>query len=178
VGKHTFPRPLFTFSTCSAYHWPTAYINPDILCQASLFSFPLSRHRSNIDITNLDFSLSRLQVVEALAEVLYHDPFRPSPEHTRHVHLYKATKNPVHNNNGRGLLTLPSVEMGEAFLHLYGSSNPSKPLTIGSRVTKFLVSKKRLEPDIVGKISLVPFSDIPREEGKRDQWHKNTILWN
>jgi RNA-dependent RNA polymerase len=129
----------------------------------------------NIDITHLDFSLSRLQVVEALAEILHHDPFRPSPEHPRgnfHVHLYKATKNPVHNNNGRGLLTLPSVGMGEAFLHLYGSSNPSVPLRIGSRVTKFLVSNKRLERDIMDKISLRPFSDNPLEEEKRDHWHK------
>ena len=128
----------------------------------------------NIDITNLDFSLSKPQVVEALAEVLHNEPFRPSPEHAPgkfHLHLYKA-KNPVHTNNGRGLLTLPSVEMGEAFIHLYGSSNPSIPLRIGGRVTKFLVSKKQLERDIVDKILLRPFSNH-REEGTQDQWNKD-----
>jgi len=123
----------------------------------------------NIDMKNLDFSLSRPQVIEALAKVFHHDPFRPSAEHALvnfHVHLYKPI-NIVHNNKGSGVLTLPSVELGEAFLRLYGSNNP---LRIGRRNTKFLASKKRLETDIVEKISLLPFSK-PWEGEKRNQWH-------
>jgi hypothetical protein len=73
----------------------------------------------NINTTNLDFSLSRPRVIEALAKVFHRDPLRPSMEHALvmnfHVHLYKA-KSPVHSNSGFGLLTLPSAKLEEAFL--------------------------------------------------------------
>ena len=91
-------------------------------------------------------------------------PFRPSSEDALvnfHTYLYKA-KSPVHNNSGSGLLTLPSVELGEAHLQSYHS------LRIGKRNTKFSASEKRLKSNIAERICLLPFSNLWEGE-KRSQ---------
>lgn len=125
----------------------------------------------NIDIKNLDFSLSRSQVVEFLTTILHRAPFRPSADHLPmnfHVQLHKAT-NLLRNNRGTGLLTLPTVESGQLLLQRHGSKQPKIPLLLGhGRVINFFHSSKQLGPETVDKIRLLPFS---WEEEKREQWH-------
>jgi hypothetical protein len=124
----------------------------------------------NIDIKNLDFSLSKAQVIKALTSVLHEAPFKALPDDPRmnfHVHLYKA-KNVVHKNMGSGLLTLPTLEVGKKFLQMHRSA---KPFRIGNRPVRFSDSAKPLQEDVLNKIRCQPFAD-PVDEDERSQWNR------
>lgn len=112
---------------------------------------------------SIDFSLSKTQVVAELAQVLHRGPYQSSPEDEPinfNVQLHRP-KNPLHNNKGTGILTLPTVEIGQLFLTLHGSDWPRNPVMMGSRATKFLLSTRPLNPEIVEKINRLPFANPP-----------------
>jgi RNA-dependent RNA polymerase len=124
----------------------------------------------NICMKNLDYSLSKTQVVMELAQVLHQAPHRPSPAYEPinfDLHLHRAT-NPVRNNKGIGNLTLPTIEIGQLFLNLHGSDRPRSPITIGGRITKFLLSNQPPNPVIVERINRLPFAN-PSTRGRRPQ---------
>ena len=115
----------------------------------------------DVFMKNIDFSLSKTQVVTELARVLHRGPFQFSPEPINfNVQLHRA-KNPIHTNKGTGVLTLPTIVIGQLFLTLHGSDRPRNPVMMGSRVTKFLPSNRPLNPEIVEKINRLPFANNP-----------------
>lgn len=118
----------------------------------------------NIYMKNIDYSLSKPQVVRGLAQVLHQGPFQPSSDGLINfdVHLLRR-RNPVRNNNGTGILTFPTIEIGQAFLASHGSDNPAHPVQIGARVIKFLPSNQRLNDDLVAKLRSRPFSGPPAQ---------------
>lgn len=124
-------------------------------------------------IRKLDFSVSKPQIVEKLAQVL-HDPngpfsrMWPTPINF-HVHLHRlGSRHPIRLHKGTGILTLPSLEIAERFLGLHGSERPRVPIVFGRLPAQFQKSNQPLRIEVVEQIRHLPFLN-PWVEQERDR---------
>uniref|UniRef100_A0A8H7YB62 RNA-dependent RNA polymerase n=1 Tax=Psilocybe cubensis TaxID=181762 RepID=A0A8H7YB62_PSICU len=121
-------------------------------------------------LNNVDWNLSRQQITEHLAVVLHGTSFAdlsPRKPINFHVHLH-PDKSGIRKHSGKGALTLPSPQIGERFLSLYGSQQPRFPLIIGRKTISVAISRKpNGRRDVVEKITLQrymdPYADAERE---------------
>ena len=114
---------------------------------------------------NIDFSLSKAQLVEELAAVLHQPPFTASwggPNAINFsVHLHRPRSFQIRT----GTLTLPHVEIGERFLNMHGS------IRIGGRDVLFQRSRKPPRPETVERIRALPYIN-PHIEQRRESIKK------
>lgn len=119
-------------------------------------------------LANVDWNLSRQQVTEGLAKVLHGSLFAhlsPIPMNF-HVQLHPE-RNGIRQHRGTGALTLPSRQIGEHFMDLYGSQQSRNPLIIGRKTISVSVSRKpNGRRDVVEKITLHRYMD-PYIEAER-----------
>ncbi|KAJ3873480.1 RNA-directed RNA polymerase 2 [Lentinula edodes] len=114
---------------------------------------------------NIDFSGTQLDVIKALAKKLHRPEYSPITPLNFHVRLFQpGRRGPWRRNSGCGLLSLPTVEVGEKFLREYGSED-SQPreriIVIRARRVFFKNSAKPLSisSDILHQIRTAPFLD-------------------
>lgn len=123
---------------------------------------------------NIDYNISKTQIVEKLAEVLHeaNGPFSHlwHVDINFHVHVHQ-NRNPVRLHNGTGVLSLPSIEIGELFLRRHGSERPRIPISFGRRQAQFLNSTKPPRADVLQQIKLLPFVNpwVKQEQERKKQ---------
>ncbi|KAJ7102468.1 RdRP-domain-containing protein, partial [Mycena belliarum] len=112
---------------------------------------------------NITFSAKDEDVVVALAQKLHHPPFSIDTPINFHVDIFR-------NGRGRessrmGILTLPTTQVGETFLYLYGGSG----LLVKNRAIFFSRNKRPVNQGLVEMVRTTPWRDptIIREEKER-----------
>jgi RNA-dependent RNA polymerase len=125
-----------------------------------------------IFMRQLNWHYDHHQITAQLAHYLHSPPLwdEPATVFNFDVHLLKDRNGGTRPHIGRGFLTLPTQELGNRFLHLYGDG--SRPILVGDRQIFFEESNTpEGKPDIVETIRLIPYRDpqLVKEERRRSQ---------
>lgn len=129
-------------------------------------------------MTNIGFGVNRDRLKTQLAEVLHGPPYSTlastqSPMNLNVIIHRKKGTNPQRS----GILTVPTMEIGQLFLREFGGHTPPRTIVLGTRV-KFQPSNKPARQNIIEEVRRVPYDD-PRlsEERQRSaaEWQSKTI---
>src|ERR1700736_2731706 len=100
----------------------------------------------DIFLRDVPYAASDMDVLVDLAKILHRPPFALYPPTNFHVELFLQGRSSKHR--GMGLLTVPTVDVGETFLRLYGSSG----LRIKGRNVRFSRSTKPISKGVLEKV--------------------------
>lgn len=120
----------------------------------------------------LNWHYDHHQITTQLAHHLHSPPFWNESDTVFNfdVHLLKDRNGGTRPHIGRGFLTLPTQELGNRFLQIYG--NGSRSIWLGDRQIFFEPSNTpEGKPDVVETIRLMPYRDpeVVEEEQRRSQ---------
>ncbi|KAJ3833596.1 hypothetical protein F5878DRAFT_504403, partial [Lentinula raphanica] len=115
----------------------------------------------DIFMHNIDFSATQQDTILVLAKELHRPIFSPDDPLNFQVRLFQPGRRGTwKRNNGSGLLTLPSEEVGESFLQMYGGDVPQISVMLRTKQVKF---RKSTRPQVSGatiyKICHSPYID-------------------
>ena len=118
-------------------------------------------------MSSIPVSTSNNRLTLELANILHSPPFRDreDPVFNFHVYLFKQRKIGPWRS---GSLTLPTVDIANLFLRLYGHPTATRHISIGAARLRFAPSHKSARPDVVRSILATSFQD-PREAHAREQ---------
>ncbi|KAH7868663.1 RNA dependent RNA polymerase-domain-containing protein [Lentinula edodes] len=114
---------------------------------------------------NIDLSGTQLDVIKALAKKLHRPEYSPITPLNFHVRLFQpGRRGSWRRNSGCGLLSLPTVEIGEKFLREYGGEDSQPRERIIVIRAKRVFFKKSTKPlsissGILHQIRTAPFLD-------------------
>ncbi|KAI0361727.1 RdRP-domain-containing protein [Trametes cingulata] len=119
-------------------------------------------------MTNIVYGTSPHKLKLELASILHAPPFHilPAPPINFEVYLFPRTKRSSQWQSGA--LTLPSAEVGNLFLQLYGGPQPQRFLTLGTIRVRFQLSRREPRRDVLERIRRQPFED-PRISQARER---------
>lgn len=99
-----------------------------------------------------------------IAGVLHRPEYRsPTPINFDISFFPQANADQCH----RGLLTLPTDEIGQHFMRDFGGNRPRRTLAIAEQSIMFRPSKKPLREDVVKRIRMLPYVD-PRQDLEKE----------
>ncbi|KAG8906415.1 hypothetical protein FRB99_006917 [Tulasnella sp. 403] len=132
-----------------------------------------------IFMKNIPKSLSDVDLIRGLAEVLHTEPFHDgtSPLINFQVFLHRDKRGNF-SHSGRGALTFPTEDIAEQFLDVYGSSQrPHLSCDIGTRLITFTPSRNEAKEDVLALIRSTPYIDPQRaqEQAERAERFQETI---
>ncbi|KAJ3808703.1 RNA-directed RNA polymerase 2 [Lentinula aff. lateritia] len=119
----------------------------------------------DVFMRNIDFSATQLDVIKALAKKLHRPEYSPVTPLNFHVRLFQpGRRGSWRRNSGCGLLSLPTVEIGEKFLREFGGEDPQpreRLIVIRAKRVFFENSTKPLSisSNILHQIRTAPFLD-------------------
>ncbi|KAE9396411.1 RdRP-domain-containing protein [Gymnopus androsaceus JB14] len=116
----------------------------------------------DIFMRNIDFSATQQDVIRTLAKELHRQEYSPDTPINFHIRLFQpGRRGSWKRNSGCGLLTLPSIELGERFLSEYGEdAEPQRHVVIRAKRAFFKKSSKPLSStNIVEQIQNSPYAD-------------------
>ncbi|EKM60969.1 uncharacterized protein PHACADRAFT_168316 [Phanerochaete carnosa HHB-10118-sp] len=121
----------------------------------------------DVFMTHIGFGVSKVQLKVELARVLHSPEYR----HNRGIQFPMNLEVVIHRKKGQtpfrsGLLTVPTVAVGEQFLRDFGGPTPPRSLVLGTRI-KFQPSNKPPRSHVLEEIRRVPYADPREEEDKR-----------
>ncbi|KAJ7456436.1 RdRP-domain-containing protein [Mycena latifolia] len=114
---------------------------------------------------NIAFSVNEVELKAALAQKLHRPPFSTDTPINFHVNLFRAARSSRGTTHGgKGILTVPTTEIGENFLTIYGSG-----LVVGNRPVLFSPSTRAVNQGLVEMVRTTPWRDPEtlREEKER-----------
>ena len=103
----------------------------------------------DIFMHNIAYAAKEIDVRIAVAEKLHRPPFPTDPPLNFRVHLFKSKK------GGCGMLTLPTLEVGDTFLRTYGHTS----IMVKGRKIMFRLSDKPVNEGRVRHIRSIPWED-------------------
>ena len=120
-----------------------------------------------VQILNVCLSANLHDLKRAIADVLHVPEFQEdgSPPINFEIFLFPAKDEARHT---RGVLTLPSHDIGKQFLQVYGGSPAEKTILVGWYELEFKKSNKDPRPAVLKKITTMPYVD-PKDEEEREQ---------
>ncbi|KIJ68271.1 hypothetical protein HYDPIDRAFT_81362 [Hydnomerulius pinastri MD-312] len=126
----------------------------------------------DIYLSNIDPSIPRRQILLAVAKVLQLPKFtQVSPALRFDVNLFRNRK--VGGLSGRGMLTLPTAELGDLFLQEYGGSSPKTVVTLASKSIHFQKSRHAVPDDLLHRVCQMPelqVADLEADQEKGMPW--------
>ena len=109
---------------------------------------------------NIDFSLSKAQLIEEVASLLHQDPFTTTWAGPHPINFNVYLHRPRSFQIRTGTLTLPAIDIGERFLTLHAS------VRIGGRDVLFQRSRKPPRQETVERIRALPYINPYIEQRK------------
>lgn len=122
----------------------------------------------DIFMTNIGISVKPDQLKIELAGVLHKPPYSdlPSSQSPMNLEIIIHRKKPSYPQRS-GILTVPTTEIGNAFLRDFGGPAPARSLVLGTRI-KFQQGKKAPRPNVLEEIRRLPYLD-PRLKQERER---------
>lgn len=118
-----------------------------------------------IFIPNVPKSASELDVRSAMRQELHLPQFSPSTPINFHVRLFKDKKG---RNQGQGILTLPTRDLGVRFLDEYGAYGRRKVLVRNTSLS-LRESNKPVDKTIIDHITRSPYADDTHAQKQEQQ---------
>ncbi|KAJ3717044.1 RNA dependent RNA polymerase-domain-containing protein [Lentinula raphanica] len=130
-----------------------------------------------IYMTNIDTSLSKYDLTRHLAKI-FHGP----GYHLPGQELINFEVNLSPRTEGTGFLALPTISIAAQFLEEYGERDdgypPDKDCVVGGQAIEFVESYYKPRPEIVDKITRLPFqdpTDAENEEQRQMRLEANSV---
>lgn len=133
---------------------------------------------SEIFIRNVNFLATSHDVTRELAKHLHVRPYTSGAPINFRVWLFKGNRGRGRQHKGCGTVTLPTAEIGAAFLRDYGGTSPTKSISILGRRLSFSQSTRPPSHDIIIHINNSPYVDpqlLEERERITDDLEKNTV---
>ncbi|KAK7064732.1 RdRP-domain-containing protein [Favolaschia claudopus] len=128
------------------------------------------------------FAVKEEDIKIALAEKLHRPPFPITPFTNFHIKLFRQQRGRGHR--GIGILTLPSTEVGQQFLTLYGEretqvnnfwgararNRGSTGISVRGRLVKFTASTQNVDQGLIDAVGSTPWVDplrLRQEQAER-----------
>uniref|UniRef100_D8PK67 RNA-dependent RNA polymerase n=1 Tax=Schizophyllum commune (strain H4-8 / FGSC 9210) TaxID=578458 RepID=D8PK67_SCHCM len=132
----------------------------------------------DIFMKNIGFNTTQYELTQCLADILHHEPY------TRlsglpinfNVRLFKDKNGGVRQHRGIGILTVPTLDIGNLFLHEYGGPFTTKRCTPRSgqgRAIQFQKANRQPpDPSILEDIRRLPYQDpqAVRQQNERTNY--------
>ncbi|CDO72330.1 hypothetical protein BN946_scf184977.g27 [Trametes cinnabarina] len=118
-------------------------------------------------MTNIAPGTSVHQLKVELATILHTPPFRQPTNPPINFEVYVFPRK-QRSRFQCGALTLPSYDVGELFLRLYGGRTPQRSVQGGATRIQFQLSNREARPEVVERIRIMPFED-PRIAQARER---------
>ncbi|TFK57359.1 RdRP-domain-containing protein [Heliocybe sulcata] len=134
----------------------------------------------DIYMKSISFSATKNDVYHQIASVLHGPDYQ---QHSAlplnfHVMLFPDRRGAGHIHGGSGLLTLPSVDIGERFLSEYAGRPPLKTISVRTRRILFDKSTRRIDQQVVQRIRDSPYVEPEvreAQQSRRAQLHGQAV---
>lgn len=119
-------------------------------------------------MTNISFKITKDQLKINLAEVLHTSPYSTLPG-VQHPMNFEVAIHPRRGSaHCSGVLTVPSIEVGDRFLREFGGHKPSRTLSLQVPI-RFQLANKPSPEHVMHKVQNTPYEDPrARQERKRE----------
>ncbi|KAJ6627010.1 RNA dependent RNA polymerase-domain-containing protein [Mycena sp. CBHHK59/15] len=103
---------------------------------------------------NIVFSANEEDLTIAIAQRLHRPPFPLDPPTNFKVEIFRSNRSRGATHRGMGILTLPSSEIGETFLDLFGAG-----IAVNQRLVMFKRSTRRVNEGLITFVRTRPWVD-------------------